>query len=207
MSLWGNVDNAANSAIFATMQVNEGTTTANQTALFGNTTADAYFTGATVGQFGVDTTETAASGKITHAGWVLRTEGSGGRAGRVFHETLVAMGSMSGDSEDSKFPDYVITIRTQPASSNVGSGNAVNLSVSAVTTPTGGTLGYKWQVDGGPGSKTFVDVPTSGVYTGNTTATLAISDNTGLNGNVYRVIVSVTGGASVNSANATVNEA
>jgi hypothetical protein len=31
---------------------------------------------------------------ITHAGWVLRTEGTGGRAGRVHYETLVAMGSL-----------------------------------------------------------------------------------------------------------------
>jgi hypothetical protein len=31
---------------------------------------------------------------ITHAGWVLRTEGTGGRAGRVQYETLVAMGSL-----------------------------------------------------------------------------------------------------------------
>jgi hypothetical protein len=30
----------------------------------------------------------------THAGWVLRTEGTGGRAGRVQYETLVAMGSL-----------------------------------------------------------------------------------------------------------------
>lgn len=29
-----------------------------------------------------------------HAGWVVRTEGSGGRAGRVQYETLVAMGSL-----------------------------------------------------------------------------------------------------------------
>ena len=31
---------------------------------------------------------------VTHAGWVLRTEGTGGRAGRVQMETLVAMGSL-----------------------------------------------------------------------------------------------------------------
>lgn len=35
-----------------------------------------------------------------HSGWVLRTVGTGGRAGRVQHETLVAMGSISGDSSD-----------------------------------------------------------------------------------------------------------
>ena len=31
---------------------------------------------------------------IPHAGWVLRTEGTGGRAGRVQYEVLVAMGSL-----------------------------------------------------------------------------------------------------------------
>lgn len=33
-------------------------------------------------------------GGVAHAGWVLRTEGTGGRAGRVQYETLVAMGSL-----------------------------------------------------------------------------------------------------------------
>jgi hypothetical protein len=43
---------------------------------------------------------------IAHAGWVVRTEGTGGRAGRVQYETLVAMGSMSGDgSDDNPLPD------------------------------------------------------------------------------------------------------
>jgi len=31
---------------------------------------------------------------VSHAGWVIRTEGTGGRAGRVQYETLVAMGSL-----------------------------------------------------------------------------------------------------------------
>jgi len=35
---------------------------------------------------------------ITHSGWVLRTEGTGGRAGRVQHEVLVAMGSLGKQS-------------------------------------------------------------------------------------------------------------
>lgn len=46
-----------------------------------------------------------ASGKGFHAGWVVRKVGTGGRAGRVQYETLVAMGSMTGDSEDSIFKD------------------------------------------------------------------------------------------------------
>lgn len=43
---------------------------------------------------------------ITHAGWVRRTVGTGGRAGRVFYETLVAGGSITGDqADDRQFPD------------------------------------------------------------------------------------------------------
>ena len=67
--------------------------------MYANTTADAFVTGETIGVFGVDTTEqgVASNPKGGHAGWVLRTEGSGGRSGRVHIETLVAMGSMTGD--------------------------------------------------------------------------------------------------------------
>ena len=43
---------------------------------------------------------------LTHAGWVRRTVGTGGRAGRVQTETLVAMGSMGSDaSDDTVLPD------------------------------------------------------------------------------------------------------
>ena len=49
---------------------------------------------------------TSAGSSATHAGWVIRTVGTGGRAGRVFTETLVAMGSMSSDaSDDTVLPD------------------------------------------------------------------------------------------------------
>jgi hypothetical protein len=45
-------------------------------------------------------------GGAAHAGWVRRTVGTGGRAGRVQYETLVAMGSMTGDqSDDIQYPD------------------------------------------------------------------------------------------------------
>jgi len=43
---------------------------------------------------------------VQHAGWVVRTEGTGGRAGRVQYETLVAMVSIAGDaSDDNQLPD------------------------------------------------------------------------------------------------------
>ena len=58
--------------------------------------------------FGVDTTEAGVAGngqKIAHAGWVLRKVGTGGRAGRVQFETLVATGTISGDAENTVFPN------------------------------------------------------------------------------------------------------
>ena len=46
------------------------------------------------------------TGNHTHAGWVKRTVGTGGRAGRVQYETLVAMSSITSDaSDDTEFPD------------------------------------------------------------------------------------------------------
>lgn len=42
---------------------------------------------------------------VAHAGWVKRTVGTGGRAGRVQYETLVAMGTIANDAEDQVFKD------------------------------------------------------------------------------------------------------
>ena len=60
---------------------------------------------------GVQATATAVVGGaqnkgVSHAGWNVRTVGTGGRAGRVQYETLVAMGSITGDAtDDSILPD------------------------------------------------------------------------------------------------------
>jgi hypothetical protein len=44
--------------------------------------------------------------QVTHSGWVRRTVGTGGRAGRIQYETLVAMGSLTNDqADDVQFPD------------------------------------------------------------------------------------------------------
>ena len=42
----------------------------------------------------------AGGSQVTHAGWVRRTVGTGGRAGRIQYETLVAAGSISADQAD-----------------------------------------------------------------------------------------------------------
>jgi hypothetical protein len=160
--------------------------------------------------FGVDVAEQAAETSQgtgpTHAGWVLRTEGTGQRAGRVFQETLVAMGSMTSDLEDVKIQDLNIVIGTQPANSSSATGSAVEFAVVASTVPTGGTLGFQWQVSTDSGS-TWADLSNTGVYSTVTEDVLHISDNTGLDGNQYRVTLSATGATTINSSAATLTEA
>ena len=205
MAQWGNVDNAANSVNWAVSQVNKSITTANTEELFGNTTADVYFTGATVGQFGVDTTEAAAANGISHAGWVVRTEGSGGRAGRVHYETLVAMGSMTGDAEDTGFPDYRIVISSQPAA-NTGNSTAdetTSFYIAAASVPTGGTLTYQWEYTTDPGNTaTFATANGEAGFYGDTTTTLVVDANTITDGTLVRAVVSVTGGNDATSSSA-----
>ena len=59
--------------------------------------------------YGADKVEVGITGEgksVAHAGWVKRTPGTGGRNGRVQYETLVAMGSISGDAaDDTPLPD------------------------------------------------------------------------------------------------------
>ena len=149
--------------------------------------------------FGVDTAEMSAERSQgtapAHAGWILRTEGTSGRAGRVFMETLVAMGSVTGDLEDVKIQDLNIVIGTQPVNRSVTAPAATTFAVVATTVPAGGTIGYDWEVSTDAGS-TWANA-TGGVYSGEATATLAISDSTGLTGYMYRCNLTATGATAV----------
>lgn len=205
MALWGNKDAANNSTIFAAAQVKKKANTANRDALFSNTTPDAFITGATIGQFGVDTQEVQANGDIPHPGWVLRTVGSGGRAGRVHHEVLVAMNSITEDFEDVAYPDYTLSIKTQPADSSEEVGSAVTFTVVAQSKPKGATLTYQWQ-ESQDGGDTFANLTVTGVYSDVATDTLAIADNTGLDGYIYRVVVGAAGAADITSGTALLTE-
>jgi hypothetical protein len=93
------------SATALTLTANATATAATQTVTANEKPAylDSADAGAT---FGVNVAEAAATPVLTQSGWVLQTTGSGGRAGRVNYETLVAMKTISGDAaDDSTFPD------------------------------------------------------------------------------------------------------
>ena len=87
MSSWTNKDEAAGAPLWAVAYIKKTPSSANRTDLFGDTTANNFITGVTMGLFNFKDTETQ-SGKIAHAGWNLKITGSGGRNGRVQYETL-----------------------------------------------------------------------------------------------------------------------
>ena len=201
MAQWGNTDDAANSVLWAVSQLNKTANTTNQTALFGNTTANAFITNATVGQFGAGVQEVQANGDITHSGWILRTTGTGGRAGRVTHEVLVAGGyTFTVDAaDDAVLPDYVLRITSQPANATANTSAAENATFTVVgaSKPAGATLAYAWTYANG-------DTIAAGANVGVTTgATLTVNSAVQTTNAAFKVLVSTTGGANVTSANAT----
>ena len=204
MAQWGNTDDAANSVLWAVSQLNLVANSDNQSNLFGNTTADAFISGVTVGQYGEDVNEARAKrqsgdARAAHAGWVLKTSGSGNRSGRVSYETLVAFGSLSGDAEDTTFPDYEIVISSQPAANtaNTSDSEEAAFSVTAATVPTGGTLTYAWSYANG-------DTIQAGANVGNTTqSTLTVNSAVETANVSFKVTISATGADSVTSSNAT----
>jgi hypothetical protein len=166
MALWSNVDNEAGKP--------KNLTAAEKAATLGITADE------------------TSNQKATHAGWVLSSTGSGGRSGRVFNETLVAMGSMTGDN-DTVDPDPVITIGTQPSPVSVTSPTAATFTVVATAT-RGAALSYQWQVS--PNSAAWANI------TGATAATLTVDDTDAeyVTDNYFRVVVSATGATTVNSS-------
>lgn len=77
-----------------------------------------------------------------------------------------------------------LSFTDEPDDVVICSGDATSFSV-AIDNPGAGTPTYQWEISTN-GGQTFVDVTDGGVYSGATTATLAISDVAGLNGFKYR---------------------
>jgi hypothetical protein len=209
MSSWGNNDNAANAphwAVNSTLTtvdaqpVGTRPTAANVALLYGNTTPNVYTTGKTIGLFGVDANEekvAKSSVKVApaHSGWVLRTTGSGGRAGRVTQEVLVALNTMSVDGDGQVYANVSINLVVPSNASvvhNTGGANSVNVTVTpTLTGNTSAALTYQWQVNaGGSWVNVANGTPANTNYITGGAATLNITPtNVDANNDVYRVIV------------------
>lgn len=224
MPSWGNNDNAANAPYWAVnstivnatnTKINASApTAANVALLYQNTSPDVYTTGETIGLFAVDAFESDVNDEVAHSGWVLRTVGSGGRAGRVQQEVLIATGIIT-DNTSPIYPDATITITSQPSqnTANLTSANGATFRVVASITEgnTAAPLTYQWQVNNNTGG-TWVNVvngtPTNTNYSGGTTANLVVTPSDATVDNyVLRCVVNATGteATAATSANAKID--
>ncbi len=89
MSSHTNVDEAAGAPLWAVEAIRKAKTNANRTDLFNDATANNFISGVTIGLFNYKDSETTSA--MAHAGWNLKTTGSGGRAGIIQYETLVCL--------------------------------------------------------------------------------------------------------------------
>jgi hypothetical protein len=165
--------------------------------------------------FGVDPDEDEVLNNVgAHTGWNLKTTGSGGRAGRVTYETLVALSNMISDGDAQLLPNVAITLATTTSASVVANTSYAN-SASFVVTPTlvGNTaavLTYQWQVNNSSGSLGWTNVanntPANTQYTGGTSATLVVRPaDTTVNGHRFRVTATAAvQGVSATSSNSTI---
>jgi hypothetical protein len=194
MAQHGAIDQTNNAPIWVTAQVNKSVNTANRDALYNNNTPDSFVTGERVGVFGVAANQMANTfGSIPHTGWILRKIGTGGRAGRVQQECLVA-GGFNTDTHG----DVSLYITTQPINNTAADPAPATFRVVANAYPAN-TVTYQWQRWGGA---SFADISANSIYTLVTTAAMVISDVTGLNGEIYRVRVMTGSAANVFSSNA-----
>jgi len=215
MSSWGNHDNAANAPYWAVSQVSTGVnkaaaapTAANVALLFGNTTSDVYVTNETVGLFMADKFEVqAADSTIPGTGWVLKTTGSGGRAGRITWEVLACVAEVQNDAaatEDAVLVDTTLTFVTSPTNVQyiAGAGNSGTFSVTTTVVPENATLSYLWQysTDGTTYATAANGITTNTTYVGNTTSSLTVYA-TDVDANLYYYRVQITANNNLANSN------
>jgi hypothetical protein len=196
MPLWTANDNSNGAPLFAPSTVNKTPNTANRDTMYNNATPSGYITGQTTQVIGVaanQITEVAGA----HTGWIRRTQGTGGRAGRVHSEVLVA-GGFSTDTQPTKH----IAIVTQPSNNSVANNAQATFSIAAAVMPNT-TITYQWQLWGGA---SFADITANSSFTNVTTAAFVITNaiRSVANGFIFRCRVMSTGAANVNSSNAVI---
>jgi len=209
MPLWGKNDAASNSTLFALAQVGKTANTSNQTDLFNNTTPSAFITGAIVGQFGVDTTESRV-GSGTVYKYTITFAGSGYSANAAV--TLSGGGGTGATANASANA----TGRISAVNANqVGSSYETSPSVT-IAAPTAKTFNANTGVAANgaitiSGAGVFIadDVVTYAVATGNTKITELTSGSTyyikSSNSTAVYLTASV-GGAAITLTPSTISE-
>jgi hypothetical protein len=135
MAQWGNTDDAANSVLWATAAVNLPANTTNQTALFGNTTVEAFNNNGVamkkaVGQFGLDQTEVRVSGNAAVAQYIITNAGSGYAA-----NAAVTVANTTGGANTQLANSTVTTGKVTAVTANVTVGGYTSAPTVTIAAP------------------------------------------------------------------------
>lgn len=160
---------------------------------------------------GVDKDEALVQGNknkgLKTQGWAHHLTWTGGHGQtRYRSEVLVAMSknynaANAGDAEDdATLLDYLLYFTLQPVNqANVAANSNVTIKVAANSQPIGSTITYQWYES--PNNIVYAALTNTGVYSGVTTNTLAISNVANLNGKYYKSIISSANVATSNTSN------
>ena len=144
---------------------------------------------------------------LKHPGWWSYRSYTNADGSVAHHaECIVAMTAYTGatgfgtyqaqtgdnNADDPVVVDATVSITAQPTDVTETEGDTASFSVVAAITGAG-ALTYQWQ-ESTDGGDNWSNLSNAGVYSDVTTADLVISDCTGLDGNMYRVVVGATTG-------------
>ena len=160
--------------------------------------SDVYAASFTIAHDGTTPILSSAYGEADAWGGTNPTFNVNNNAGTIEFRMSLADAVSAGVAVDAKLfsaqTSPAITIDVQPAVNYpVVAPAPVSITLVA-STNDGGVLTYQWEVDDGLGGG-FVNA-TGGVYSGDTTDTLAVTDTTGLNGYQFRCVITSSATAS-----------
>jgi len=205
MSQWGKSDAASNSVIWAPTSVKLAPNTTNRNNLYGNTTADAFITGASVGMFAIDTAESLGESNVVSVsvtaagnGFTVRptvTFSGGGGTGAAGNTTAkvvaVALGGGTGNGGSGYVNAEVVTV-------DGGTGTSANVTIA--NTDASGVVTSVALVSGQVGSYTVLPTRANNTPTGGSGTGLRLNLSIGLN----TVTVTANGSGYTSAPNVTI---
>jgi hypothetical protein len=181
MPLWGKSDASTNAAIFAPSQVNKTPNTNNAAALYNNTTPNAYFSGATVGLYGVSAAEVSATGTSV-AEVTITFAGSGYTANAVVTMGEAVGGTNATANASANATGRISAVNIVGAGSGYTSNPSVVIAAPAALTFSGNSTGV---VVGNSTSKGFILLGAANVAVlanGDAVTYLVAASNTAIGG-------------------------
>lgn len=159
--------------------------------------SDVYAASFTIAHDGTTPILSSAYGEADAWGGTNPTFNVNNNAGTIEFRMSLADAVSAGVAVDAKLfsaqTSPQITFTVPPTNESVTAPAPATFNLTAITNDTG-TLTYQWEVDDGLGGG-FVNA-TGGVYSGDTTDTLTVTDSTGLNGYNFRCVVTSSATAS-----------